>query len=181
MPILLRWTSFWSWRVYKQPKLWHLGYRKPARIHWKTAAPKTSHCLVRISVQRHNLASKMSKEKPSQSMAIVIGSGWTNFCSQKLRRRMLATFGFNRTALCATQPNLHSIFCGLFLKGIISRRADVVWPHGSWDLTPLEYYLWSAVKDKCYADKPVTIDNLKDNICEPIGKIQLHTIDCTFK
>ena len=30
---------------------------------------------------------------------------------------------------------------------IISRRADVVWPPRSCDLTPLDYYLWSAVKD----------------------------------
>ena len=43
---------------------------------------------------------------------------------------------------------------------IISRRADVVWPPRSWDLTPLDYYLWGAVTDKCYADKPETIDAL---------------------
>ena len=30
-------------------------------------------------------------------------------------------------------------------------------------LTPLDYYLWGAVKDKCYADKPETVDALKDN------------------
>ena len=35
--------------------------------------------------------------------------------------------------------------------------------------------LWGAVKDECYADKPETIDVLKDNIREAIGKIQLHT------
>ena len=44
-------------------------------------------------------------------------------------------------------------------------------------MTPLDYYLWGAVEDKCYADKPETIDALKDNIHEAIGKIQLHTID----
>ena len=59
----------------------------------------------------------------------------------------MATFGFNRT-----QPKLH-------------------------DLTPLDYYMWGAVKNKCYADKPETNDALKDNIREAIGKIQLHTID----
>ena len=46
----------------------------------------------------------------------------------------------------------------------ISRRADVVWPPLSCDLTSLDSYLWDALKDKCYADKPETIDNLKDNI-----------------
>ena len=32
----------------------------------------------------------------------------------------MATFGFNRTALRATQPKLHSIFCSLFLKIALS-------------------------------------------------------------
>ena len=30
-------------------------------------------------------------------------------------------------------------------------------------MTPLNYYLRGAVKDECYADKPETIDALKDN------------------
>ena len=50
-----------------------------------------------------------------------------------------------------------------------SRRADVVWPPRRCDLTPLDYYLCGAVKDKCYADKPEIIDALKDNIREAIG------------
>ena len=45
---------------------------------------------------------------------------------------------------------------------IISHRADVAWPPRSCDLTLLDYYLWGAVNDKCYADKPETIDALKD-------------------
>ena len=53
---LFRWSSFWFWRVCKQAKLLHLGHRKPARIHWKDDATKTSHCLMRILVQRHNWA-----------------------------------------------------------------------------------------------------------------------------
>ena len=67
----------------------------------------------------------------------------------------------------------------LFEDRIISRRADVGWPF-RWtiiSLTPLDYYLWGAVKDKFYADKPETIDALKDNIRKAIGEIKLHTID----
>ena len=56
-----------------------------------------------------------------------------------------------------------------FEDRIISRKADVVSPPQSCDLTPLDYNLWGAVKDKCYADKPETIDALKDNIREAIG------------
>ena len=44
-------------------------------------------------------------------------------------------------------------------------------------MTPLDYYLWGAVKYKCYADKPKTIHALKDNIREAIAEIKLHTID----
>ena len=64
---------------------------------------------------------------------------------------------------------------------IISRRADVVCPPQSCDLTPWIYYLWGSVKNKCYADKPETIDALKDNIREAIGQIQLHRIDNVLK
>ena len=61
----------------------------------------------------------------------------------------------------------------VFEDPIISRRADVVSLARSCDLTLLDYYLWGAVKDKCYADKPETIKALKDNIREDIGEIQL--------
>ena len=45
----------------------------------------------------------------------------------------------------------------------------------------LDYYLWGAVKVKCYVDKPETIDFLKDNIREPIGEIHLYRIDNVLK
>ena len=51
----------------------------------------------------------------------------------------------------------------------------------SCDLTPLDYYLWSDIKDKYYADMPETINALKDNVREAIGEIQLHTIDNVLK
>ena len=38
------------------------------------------------------------------------------FFSQKLKRRILTTFDFNRPTLRATQTKLHSMVCGLFLK-----------------------------------------------------------------
>ena len=48
-------------------------------------------------------------------------------------------------------------------------------------MTTLDYYLLGAVKDKCYADKPKTINALKDKIREAIGEIQLYTIDNVLK
>ena len=61
---------------------------------------------------------------------------------------------------------------------IISRRADIVWQPRSCDLTPLDYYLWFAIKDKCYGDKSETIDALKDYISKAI---RLHKINNVLK
>ena len=97
-----------------------------------TDAPKTSHNLVGMLVQKHNwsiFSSKMSKERPIQSMAIVIGPCWTNFCSQKLKRRILAIFGLNRTALRTTKPKLHSMFCAMFLKITLSAAELMLFGH----------------------------------------------------
>ena len=73
------------------------------------------------------------------------------------------------------------VLCPVFEDRIISRRADVVWSPRSDDLALVDYYLWGAVKDKCYAHKPETIDALKHNIREAIGEIQLHIIDNVLK
>ena len=82
-----------------------------------------------------------------------------------------------RNALRATQLKLHSMFCALFLKIALSAAELMSLGH----LTPLDYYLWEAVKDKCYIDKPEAIDTLKDDIREVIGEIQLHIIDNGLK
>ena len=94
----------------------------------------------------------------------------------------MATFGFNRTALRAhTAEATLDILRPVFEYRIISRTADVVSPSRSCDLTPLDCYLWDTVKNKCYADKPETIDALKVNIREAIVEIQLHIIDNVLK
>ena len=101
-----------------------------------------------------HFSSKMSKEWPLQSMAIAMGTCWTNFCSQKLKRSILAIFGFNRTALHNRSYTLSH------------------YQQQSW--CRLDYYLWGA-------DKSETIDALKDNIREVIGGIKLYTIDNVLK
>ena len=140
---LFRWSSFWSWHF-------DLSWGTENRTHTLKSRHTQNCCRFWSRGKILHFSSKMTKEKPLQSMAIVIGLCWTNFCPQKLKRRILATFGFNRTALRATQPKLHS---------------DVLRP-----VSPPR----SCVKDKCYADKPETIDALKDNIPEAIDEIQMH-------
>ena len=76
--------------------------------------------------------------------------------------------------MCHTAETTFDVLSSVFEDCIISRRANVVWPLWSCDLTQLDYYLWGA-------DKPETIDALKDNIREAIGEIQLKTIDNVLK
>ena len=118
---LFRWSLFWSWRVCKQAKLLNLGHRNPARIHCKADAPKTIHWLVRMS---RGIIGLVFFENERGDAITVNGDRYramlNEFYSQKLKRRVLATFGFNRKALRTTQPKLHSMFCTLCLKITLS-------------------------------------------------------------
>ena len=78
---------------------------------------------------------------------------------------------------CHTAEATLDVLRSVYEDRIISRKADVVWPSRSCDLTLLDYYLWGAFEDKCYAHKSEIIDALKHNIREAIGEKQLHTID----
>ena len=77
-------------------------------------------------------------------------------------------------ATCHTAEATIDVLRAVFEERIISRRADVIWPPRSYDLTP-------TIICGVLSDKPETIDALKDNIREAIGKIQLHTIDNVLK
>ena len=100
---------------------------------------------MRILIQKHNWATKIEEDD--------IG----NICFQQ------------DCATCHTAEALLDVLCPVFVNRIISRRADVVWPPRSCEFTPLDYYLWGAVKDKCYDDNPERIYALKANIPEAIG------------
>ncbi|GFW53241.1 uncharacterized protein TNCV_4709751 [Trichonephila clavipes] len=54
---------------------------------------------------------------------------------------------------------------------LISRFGPVNWQR-SYDLTPLDYFLWGYVKSLVYADKPQTLDHLEDNIRRVIADIR---------
>ena len=89
-----------------------------------------------------------------------------NFCSQEYWQRLEIE---HDGATCHTAEATLDAFRPVFEDRVISRKADVIWPPWSCDLTPLDNYLWRVVKDKCYADKLGTFDALKDNIREAIG------------
>ena len=83
--------------------------------------------------------------------------------------------------MCHTAEATLDVLLSGFEDRIISCRIPVVWPLRGCDLTSLDNYLWVAVKDKCNADKPETIDALRDNVRKAIGEIQLRTIDNVLK
>ena len=92
------------------------------------------------------------------------------------------TFGFNRKALRATQPKLHAMLCARFLKIALSAAELMALGHLGATIRHRQTIICGdAVKDKCFAYKPETIDALKHNIREAIGEIQLHTIDNVLK
>ena len=75
-----------------------------------------------------------------------------------------------KSITCHTVEATLNVLHPVFEDRIISRRADVeatIWHR--WTII-----CGGAVQNKFYADKPETIDFLKDNIREAIGEIQLH-------
>ena len=137
---------------------------------------------MRILVHSHNW--KIVNE---QGEAVTVNGNryWAmlnEFLFTKIEEEDIGNIWFQQDdAMCHTAEATLDVLRPAFEYCIISRRADIVWPHRSCDLTPLDYYLWGTVKDKCYADKPETIDALKKNIREAIVEIQLHTIDNVLK
>ena len=84
-------------------------------------------------------------------------------------------------ATCHTANATIDLLRPIFGNRIISRNGDVTWPPRSCDLTPLDYYVWGAVKDKCYANNPETIQDLKDEIQTAIADIRPETIENVLK
>ena len=145
----------WCWWVGKQAKLLHLGLRKPARIHWKADALKTSHWLVRILIQRHNWAIFLRKwARRGRYNGDRYRAMLNEFLFTKIEEENIVNIWFQQNgAICHTAKATLDVLRPIFEDRIISRRAYVVWPPRSCDLTPFYYYLWDVVKDKCYADK----------------------------
>ena len=60
---------------------------------------------------------------------------------------------------------------GKFGERVISRNGPIEWPPRSCDLTPLDFFLWGHIKSLVYANKPATLDDLKDNIQREISNV----------
>jgi hypothetical protein len=59
----------------------------------------------------------------------------------------------------------------------IGRRGPIEWPPRSPDMTPLDFWLWGYLKEKVYAERPRTIDDLKRIITEKMAEIPRDMIE----
>ena len=64
----------------------------------------------------------------------------------------------------------------IFDKRIISCGCEINWPSRSPDLTCADFFLWGYLKERVYANKPATINALKNNIEEEIRVISPETL-----
>ncbi|GFX35890.1 transposable element Tc3 transposase [Trichonephila clavipes] len=84
-------------------------------------------------------------------------------------------------------PETLTVWCALWAGAVVPTRrrnmshsschnrfidGPVNWPPRSYDLTPLDYFLWGYVKSLFYADKPQTLDHLENNIRRVIADIR---------
>ena len=68
-------------------------------------------------------------------------------------------------------PQSETVRCGFWAGGIIGSFFFKMKPR-SRDLTPLDFFLWSCVKDKVYADASQSIQELKEKIRAIIDEIE---------
>ena len=163
---LFRWSSFWSWRACKQAKLSHLGRKNPHAYIKKPTHPKWVTVFGSFFFENE------------QGEAVTVNGDRYRAMLNEFLRRILAKFGFNRTALRATQPNPHSMFCVLFSKIALSAAYLMSFGH----LGAAIWHRWTIICEvPSKISVTLTIDSLKDNIREAIGEIQLHTNDNVFK
>ncbi|GFV85653.1 transposable element Tc3 transposase [Trichonephila clavipes] len=96
----------------------------------------------------------------------------TNFFIPELNNHDVQELWFQQDdAICHTARATFDLLKDTFGDRPISRFGPVNWPPRSYDLTPLDYFLWGYVKSLVYADKPQTLDHLEDNIFRVIADI----------
>jgi hypothetical protein len=59
----------------------------------------------------------------------------------------------------------------MFPPRVISRRGNIEWPARSPDLNACDYFLWRYLKSKVNERKPMTTEDLKQNIREEVAAI----------
>ena len=61
------------------------------------------------------------------------------------------------------------------------RFGDIHCPSRSFDLTPVDFFLWGYLKDRVYVGKPQTTEELKQSIRIEITAIQVDMLSRTLR
>ena len=88
----------------------------------------------------------------------------------ELYRCVWSLFPVRRCTCHTTRENV-TFLRSKFPQRVISRNADFNWPPRSCDLTPVDFFLWGFLKSRVYANKPQTVNDLKNNIQVAIREI----------
>ena len=67
-------------------------------------------------------------------------------------------------ATCHTSRDTIALLREKFPGRVLSRNGDQNWPPRSCDLTPCDYFLWGYLKSHVYANKPRTVQELREEI-----------------
>ncbi|GFX76331.1 putative LOC100569746 [Trichonephila clavipes] len=106
----------------------------------------------------------------------------TNFFIPELNNHDVQELWFQQYgATCHTARAIIDLLKDTFGDRLISRFGPVNWPPRSFDLTPIDYFLWGYVKSLVYADKPLTLDHLEDNIRRIIANIRPQILEKVLK
>ncbi|GFS52995.1 transposable element Tc3 transposase [Trichonephila clavipes] len=105
-------------------------------------------------------------------LKVSCSSSYFFLCSNISLMGVLELWFQQDVATCHTARATIDLLKDTFGDRLISRFRPVNWPTRSCDLTPLDYFLWGYVKSLVYADKPQTLDHLKDNIRRVIADIR---------
>ncbi|GFX26307.1 putative transposable element [Trichonephila clavipes] len=101
----------------------------------------------------------------------------TNFFIPELNNHDVQELWFQQDgATCHTARATIDLLKDRFGDHLISRFGPENWPPRSFDLTPLDYFLWGYVKSLMYADKPQTLDHLEDRVIDDIRPQMLEKV-----
>lgn len=111
----------------------------------------------------HLLKSRCTQNDSKFGTDFFLRSNWTKFL-RKCTKSSHYVIGSCSMTFCSKKWRVgcwHHLVSRGRRYGLNSRsyRIDVCWPSRSWNLIPLQYFLWGAVKDRCYAVKPDAIDH----------------------
>jgi hypothetical protein len=104
-----------------------------------------------------------------------------NFLVPELHARQLDTIWFQQDdAMPHTARTSMALLRDLFPNRLISCFGDLTWPSCSPDLTAPDYFLWGYLKEKVFANRLHTIDELKTVIHHEIHAIPRDMLQCVM-